>query len=449
MNVTAPLRRLARRHPHAPALIRADDRVLSYAALDAAIDRLAVRLAVLDLAADAPVGLAIVGPDESRGLILAFALARLGIPSADPALPGTRQLAADPAWFNATDPAPEVPLAPGAARLLRVFASSGTTGAPKPVPVSHALMTRRVVANIRAPGGPDPCARIVAVNLGITWGFTAALRTLWQGGTLVLTNPREAASRILRHRVRTIVTAPTGLAAMLDALPAGTGPLPGLETIEIGGSVLPRPLRQAAAARLCPRLISYLGASEAGGIASAPLAALEGREGAVGFVHAGITVEAVDAADRPLPPGAEGRLRLRGPLLAAAGPDGWFYPGDLGTVWADGMLCLAGRAEDMMNCGGVKLSARAIEEALLGLPGVTEAAAFAVPDARGLDQPWAAIVAQVPIAAADIGRVCAAAQTGAVPRTVLQMRALPRTATGKVRKDLLVAFARAQPATPA
>lgn len=466
MNITAPLRRLARLIPDTPAVIRADDTVLTYAMLDRAIDRVAARTAAHGLGPGDPIGLPITGPDESLGLILALALARRGIASADPALPACRRIVAgptpDPDAFDlntlcdpATEAAPEVPIDPDPAALFRVFASSGTTGRPKPVAISHGLVARRVFANILAPGGPDPCARIVALDLGIVWGFTAVLRTLWQGGTLVLTNPREAVTRIPRHRVRTIVTSPSGLRALLDALPPESRPFPGLETIEIGGSALPGPLRDAAIARLCPGLISHLGSTEAGGIASTPIAALGSRPGAIGFVNPDVTVEVVDPDHRPLPPGTEGMLRVGGPLVvagyegaaeatAASFRDGWFYPGDLGTVWADGMLCLAGRESDVINCGGVKISTNAVEAVLLSLPGVSDAAAFGVPDAVGLIQLWAAIVAPGPIGAAELSRFCAARLPGQVPRMILQMKALPRNANGKVRKDLLAAYARTQ-----
>ena len=466
MNITAPLRRLARLSPDRPAIIRADATVLTYAMLDRAIDLAAARMAASGLGPGEPVALPITGPDESRGLILALALARCGIASADAALPARRRIVnaptPDAGAFDlnalcapAAGVVPEAPIDPDPAVVFRVFASSGTTGTPKPIAVSHGLMGRRVFANILAPGGPDPCARIIALDLGIVWGFTAVLRTLWQGGTLVLTNPREASAAIARHKVRTIVTSPIGLRALLDGLPPAAGPFPLLETIEIGGSLVPGPLRDAAIARFCPGLVSHLGTSEAGGIASAPISALGDRPGAVGFVNPDVTVEAVGPGDRPLPAGSEGVLRLRSPLAvtgyagAAAGAvasfrDGWFYSGDVGTVWPDGMLSLAGREGDVINCAGVKISAHAVEAALLGLPDVSDAAAFGVPDRLGLVQLWAAIVAARPIGAAELNAFCAARLPGQAPCMILQMTALPRTETGKVRKDLLVGHAHAQ-----
>ncbi len=463
MNVTAPLRRLARIIPDVPAIIRADDSAISFAALDRTIDAVARRLLEAGLRAGETIGLGITGPDESRGLITALALARLGIASSHPSLPAARRIVfappaqpGDVAVGDAAfvpDPAEgPLDLHPGGSALLRRFASSGTTGRAKPIAVSHALQAARTQANILAPGGPSPCVRIVGVDLGITWGFTGALRTLWQGGTLVLTNPAAAARKLAQHRVQSLVLAPVGLRALLDALPAEAGPFEDLFTIEVGGDMIAPTLRRAASARLGPVLVSYLGASEAGGIASAPLGALRGAADAVGFVHPGVEVQVVDPAGHALPHGTPGRVRVRGELVvngydgeAGGGgtfEDGWFYPGDLGSLDADGLLHLAGREGDVLNLGGVKVSARSVEAALLEMPGVTDAAAFMVEDALGVPTLWAAVVGPERLAREAIEAFCRERLRDSFPRAVVQVPALPRNEAGKVRRNMLAALAR-------
>lgn len=462
MNITAPLRRLARILPDVPAIIRADDSTISYALLDRLIDSVARRLLAAGARAGETIGLGIAGPDESRGLIAALALARAGIASSHPALPAARRivfgaatqasdLSLDAGAFAPDDAGP-IDMHSGGATLLRRFASSGTTGLPKPVAVSHALQAARTEANILAPGGPSPCVRIVGVDLGITWGFTAALRTLWQGGTLVLTNPAAAATRLARHNVQSLVLAPVGLRALLDAVPEGAGPFDELTTIEVGGDTISPALRRAASARLGPVLVSYLGASEAGGIASAPLAALGGLPDAAGIVHSGVEVEAVDDKDRALPPGTFGHIRVRSDLTVSGYDgvaedtssfrDGWFYPGDLGAVGADGLLRLAGRVSDVLNLGGVKIAARTVEAVLLEMPGVTDAAAFAVTDSLGVPTLWAAVVGPERLAREAIERFCRERLRESFPKAVMQLPSLPRNDAGKLRRDALAALAR-------
>ena len=197
--------------------------------------------------------------------------------------------------------------------------------------------------------------------------------------------------------------------------------------------------------------MSLYGATEIEGVASAPFSALEGHSGAVGYVFDNVEIETVDERDRLLPTGAEGILRLRGENMAdgyfrdpattaSAFRNGWFYPGDIGRVSPDGLLVLRGRLGEFINAGGNKVNPRFIEEALLDLPDVTEAAAFGVPDQIGLTQIWAATVANRPMPLADLQAACRDRLGEAAPKFIVQMKALPRNDAGKVVKDQLVQY---------
>lgn len=126
---------------------------------------------------------------------------------------------------------------------------------------------------------------------------------------------------------------------------------------------------------------------------------------------------------------------------AQAFRDGWFVSGDIGAVWPDGMLTVTGRVSDLINRGGTKVSPRVIEQALLSLPTVIDAAAFGVPDASGLEQIWAAIVARARIDDTVLNAFCQRALPGISPTTILQMAALPRNENGKLLREQLVAIA--------
>jgi acyl-coenzyme A synthetase/AMP-(fatty) acid ligase len=132
----------------------------------------------------------------------------------------------------------------------------------------------------------------------------------------------------------------------------------------------------------------------------APFDRIDGIEGAVGFIMPWAHVEIVDEAGTPLPAGREGVIRYRTlPFLAdvaasdAPAEDQWFYPGDVGSLTDTGILCLTGRTSDLINIGGVKLSARHIEEIVEAMEEVREAAACGVQDAASVEQLWVAVVA--------------------------------------------------------
>jgi acyl-CoA synthetase (AMP-forming)/AMP-acid ligase II len=470
VNITEPIRRLARLAPQAPAIIRADNSIVCFAEFERAIDRVAWRVGELGLRAGDIVGLAITGPDEALGLILALALARLGVATADPSLPSERlrlafeakrpgrpatpaKVVFDAGWLaqgGDTEP-PAIPIHSDPDVLCRVFASSGTTGVPKHVPASHRLITRRVFGRWLSLSG-GPARRIVGIGLNTALGFETVLRTLWAGGTLVLTNPRDAADAILRHGVTSIVTSPITLRGLLGALPPDMPVPTALTAIEVAGSVLPDAVYKLAAVRLCPNIASVFGSTEADNTAFAPIATLAGRDGAVGYVSPGVEVRAVDANGEPLPAGQEGILCVRSDRVASsylwddaasaeAFRDGWFWSGDIGAVWPDGMITLTGRATELINCGGQKVSPQAIEGVLLRLPTVLDAAVFGVPDPMGIEHVGAAIVARARIHDAVLEALCQRVLRDKAPKIILQMKSLPRNANGKVQRRQLAELA--------
>ena len=466
MNITAPIRHIARLTPDAVAIVRADDRVITYAMLNRAIDRMAGHAANLGLRAGDVAGVAI--QNETTPLILALGLARMGAVSAEPSLPpeqmklcfqfGRRAIAGhvrfDDSWI-------EQPASPGAAlptgmhadssALCRIFASSGTTGTSKHIPVSHELMTRRVYSRWLTEGG-GPATRMIAIGLGLGWGFISVLKTLWQGGTLVEYNRPDAVEAMRRHRVNVLVIPPSTLKALAEMRPPGAGPLPDLTAIEVGGSKLPDLIRRAAADRLCRNIVLHVGACEAGGTACGPADALDGYPDGAGFVWPDVEMQAVSADHVPLAPGTEGILRVRSAMVApgyyrddAATAehfrDGWFYPGDIGTVRPDGVLCLNGRTADLINLGGDKVSPARIEKGLLAIPGVSDAAAFGVPDGAGLTTVWAAITSGAPVPDAALDAFCGTLPPHLAPRVVLQLQELPRNENAKIQRDKLVELA--------
>jgi acyl-coenzyme A synthetase/AMP-(fatty) acid ligase len=170
--------------------------------------------------------------------------------------------------------------------------------------------------------------------------------------------------------------------------------------------------------------------------------------GALGVIHPGVEIEAVDANDQPVPAGTDGILRVRtqtsvGAYLgdpafsARVFRDGWVYLGDTGAVSPNGTVSLAGRVGEVINSGGTKVSPQAIEDVLLALPWVKEAAAFGMPDGLGVTRVWAAIVPNGAVDAEAMHAHCKAQLQERAPAWIMQVDALPRNANGKVvREDL-------------
>jgi acyl-coenzyme A synthetase/AMP-(fatty) acid ligase len=131
------------------------------------------------------------------------------------------------------------------------------------------------------------------------------------------------------------------------------------------------------------------------------------------------------------------------PVASARVQDGWVYPGDVGAVSSDGLLTVAGRAGELINSGGNKVSPRVIEDVLLSFAGVREAAAFGVPDSLGLTRIWAAMVVDRPVDGAALQAFCVARLGNVAPKHVMKMDALPRNESGKILRTELARIAAA------
>jgi malonyl-CoA/methylmalonyl-CoA synthetase len=178
----------------------------------------------------------------------------------------------------------------------------------------------------------------------------------------------------------------------------------------------------------------------------------ERRPGSVGFPLPGVSTRIVDADGRDVEPGETGELLVRGPNVfagywrnpaatAAAFVDGWFRTGDLAARSDDGYYTLKGRRTDLIISGGYNIYPREIEEVLLELPGIREAAVVGAPDQRRGEVPVAYLVSEIDLDAAALDQACRRALASfKVPRGFVRVDVLPRTALGKVQKHLLPAW---------
>ena len=160
----------------------------------------------------------------------------------------------------------------------------------------------------------------------------------------------------------------------------------------------------------------------------------------------------VDTAGQPLPAGAEGEICARGPALFlgygnladtadAFDAEGFFHTGDLGYRTAEGALVFTGRIKDLINRGGEKISAKEVEDLLHTHPGVLQAAVVAMPHAR-LGETVCAYLIVAPGVAVTPEDIKATLDASGIakqkyPERIVIVDDFPKTASGKVKKDLL------------
>lgn len=147
-----------------------------------------------------------------------------------------------------------------------------------------------------------------------------------------------------------------------------------------------------------------------------------------------------------------GQLWFRGPSLtkgylnnpeatARVLVDGWLNTRDVGRIDEDGYIFIEGRADDMICTGGENVHPQAVEEVLIALPGVEECAVFGLPDEHWGQRVAAAVVTDDghALTKADVTQwLTGKLARYQIPKTILFIDALPRTASGKIKRTDLV-----------
>ena len=205
-------------------------------------------------------------------------------------------------------------------------------------------------------------------------------------------------------------------------------------------------LLNEARARLCSNVVMGYGSTEMGSMTGGNAVSLERFEGSAGYVRPWVDMQAVDGNGLLVPPGTDGILRARSPEMAfyatrTADPaetirDGWFYPGDVGRIYGDGLVVITGRTTEVINRGGVIVAPELVEEVLRLDPAVGEVAVVGVPMA-GIDEIWAAVVSKQPIDAQAIAERAQSRLNEKTPNRILRVDAIPRNENGKVMRGEL------------
>ena len=362
--------------------------------------------------------------------------------------PTIRTIRVDDAWF-AMAPAIDIDLTGGLkdGQYYRIILSSGTTGKPKAVGYTSALVGTFMMRTSILRG--DTGHRSLSLMGFSTLGFLTPIITMLQGQTACIAGTADEAlllTRTLGVQWIGYVTA-AFLEQLVKAARDSSEPLFSLRAILVSGSKVPRALVAEAQARLCPNIIASYASTEAGIMSHMRLGRADEVEGSAGYVLPWVAIETIGADGTTLPAGQEGVIRIRSPDIAeyvlppgAPGqisPNDWFTSGDIGRLRPDGLLIVTGRTSEVINRGGVIVAPDYIERVIEGHPDVREAAVFVLSDPDGLDTIWAAIV---PEGSIDPSAILASIRPTLVDKTpdgIVTVAAIPRTDTGKIRRATL------------
>jgi len=482
----------ARLNPDRPALI-CGDRRLSYAALNARVNRLAAllqarglgrgdRLALLarnsiafveaELAA-AKLGVITVAlnwrlsPDElAHCLDLTDPALLLLQPEYVPVIDGLGDGAPsrlvidddfDAVLDTGTAAEPVVEVAPEDG--LVVIFTSGTTGLPKGALISHRAMVARTMlyaAELQAPAGETHVAWAPMFHMA---GNDFTLAMLMRGGTVVIVDgyqPKPLIEAIATHEIHYFPVIPGMITEFIDELRAAKVTPRGIGVTGAMADLVPRQQLADITALLQAPFLNTFGSTETG------IAPATGNVVPVGEAPTTLSkrqtrfceIRLVDADDRDVPDGEPGELAIRGPSLfsgywrndaanAESFRNGWFHMGDVFRRNADGSLDFVDRVKYMIKSGGENIYPAEIEQHILADPRIADAVVVRQPDPR-----WG----EVPVVFAarrddgltdvDVIEACRGRLAGyKLPKAVhfIDFDDFPRSTSGKIQRHELEA----------
>ncbi len=332
--------------------------------------------------------------------------------------------------------------------------SSGTTGLPKGVELTHAALVTNVRQTLAALDYAEddvilavaPFCHVIGLNLLMGTGLAV--------GATVVTLPRfefdAFLAAIQEHRVTLAIVVPPIIRALAAHPLVDRFDLSSLRNLGVGAAPLDAATEQRCAERLGCALSQGLGMTEAGALIAVgdPRAP---RRGSVGRLLPNTEARIVDpAGGADLGAGRTGELWVRGPQLmrgyrgrpdetaATVDADGWLHTGDLCHFDEDGHLFVVDRLKELIKHRGHQVPPAELEQLLCTHPAVADAAVVPRPDPEAGEVPVAHVVLRAPVSAEELlGYVAARVAPFKRLAAVTFTTAIPRSPTGKPLRRLL------------
>jgi len=344
------------------------------------------------------------------------------------------------------------------ATLAQLLYTSGTTGDPKGVMLSHANVASNTDAVIDYLGLAPQDTVVSVLPFYYAYGASVLHTHLASGACIVLgpsmVFPIQVLDAIQHHRATGFSGVPSTYVLLMDMLERRGHDLASLRYLtQAGGAMAPAVADRVRGLLPDARLFLMYGQTEATSrISWLPPERLDEKRGSVGIpvqdTHWRIVGEGGAAVAVAVAAGQAGEVCVRGPGIMlgywnnpaatqAVLRDGWLHTGDLGYLDADGYLFLQGRRSDMIKTGAHRVHPTDVEEVIAELPGIREVAVVGIED-DALGQVIKAFVVAddvLPRAEDRIKAHCRARLAAyKIPRHITFVDALPRTASGKVRR---------------
>jgi long-chain acyl-CoA synthetase len=338
--------------------------------------------------------------------------------------------------------------------LAVILYTSGTTGVPKGVALSHDNLesNARAAASLNELGREDWAVAVLplshsygltVMNAGHILGSRAALLRWF--------NPEAVLQTIQEFRAASMSAVPTMLIYLLNYPDADRFDTRSMRVWGSGAAPLPVEIVEPFERKFGGRILEGYGLTEASPVVSAHRLSGPRRIGSVGRAIPGVEISIQDDLDRPLPAGELGEVCVRGRNVMVGyyrNPEetartvraGWLHTGDMGRLDDDGFLFIVERKKDLIIRGGFNIYPREVEEVLYAHPKVAEAAVVGMKDPLMGEDVLAFVVLRSGerASAEEIGAFCEGRLARfKCPKQIRFVESLPKSPIGKIlRKEL-------------
>jgi len=352
--------------------------------------------------------------------------------------------------------ATEPPAPPKPDSLALLLYTSGTTGRPKGVMLTHANLLANTASIVEYLGLRAGDSTVNVLPFFHSFGNSVLLTHLAVGGSIYIENrftyPSKVVETLQKVRPTGFAGVPATFYILLHRTPFLQREWSFLRYIsQAGGGMRVETIQRLRQAMPATRIYIMYGQTEASARLSylAP-ELLEDHAGSIGKAIPGVEIRVVDASGNETAPGQVGELIARGANVMAgywndpaataeAIRDGWLYTGDMARRDADGFLYIVSRKSDFIKSASYRISPVEIEEVIASLGGIEDVAAIGVPDSLLGEAIAACVVCPHERFDAEAIRSQCLAQLPMfkVPRYILRVAEIPRTPSGKKKYYVL------------
>jgi acyl-coenzyme A synthetase/AMP-(fatty) acid ligase len=273
-------------------------------------------------------------------------------------------------------------------KVLRLALSSGSTGIPKLIPHTRDIIMKRALGlpDYGLDTEIDKDRVFIGMPYDLEWGYEAMFRAFADGMAIIPWYQNENFLELITsYKATHLIFTPITFRNMVVHGVQNGIKLDGIRWVGTGGAVFDARLTQGALSVFGKTVWNGYGSTEAGGISLGPIHENQDLPYVIGYPVDGVEIQIVDENNNILENGKEGIVRVKSDWVFKGyvhdpSPsdlvDGYYYTGDFGVLDKKGRISILGRADNVINVGGVKVIPELLEDEIKAIPDVQDAAVF-------------------------------------------------------------------------